>query len=93
MKVDNKDIQKLVDLDKLLYMAVLNQESTEIIQYLIDEGANVNYYNGVTSMDILTLAIKNDELEILKVLLENNCNLDFDKMNLDFPDYINLNEA
>lgn len=63
-----------------LYEAVRNK-NLELAQYLLDEGAKINYQDAITNNTILYMSLKNNMLDISRQLIEKGVRADDKSIN------------
>ena len=72
----------IYDTNRDLSLAILNNQSINILQHLIDNHANVNhiYEEGLTALHIVC-GLYNERLDIVKLLINNNAQFTSDNDN------------
>ena len=84
-KNNNIDINKTNLYNESALWLAINNGNTDMIRYLIDNGIDINYKNGVKDTPLI-YAIKKNDKELFNILFENDKNkVDVDKQNIKSP--------
>lgn len=74
------------------FLYAINNSNIELAQYLIDNGADINYNGPEGDKNPLSFAIRTGNKEIIKLLLDNNFNIDSYNKHLKTPLHYALNK-